>query len=90
MHHVKEDGLIPSEGSVASQLEYFQENFSQILTSPDKTFDWRSGGTEAKGFAKKVNGQVLVIMVAKEGNCQGKIITAMVPGGKNMAKWGLL
>ncbi|NEC87904.1 polymorphic toxin-type HINT domain-containing protein, partial [Streptomyces sp. SID12501] len=90
MRHLKEDGLIPSKGSVKSQLEYFQKNFSQILTSPDKTFDWRTGGTDAKGFAKKVNGKVIVIMVAKEGPYQGKIITAMVPGAKNMAKWGLL
>ena len=29
-------------------------------------------------------------MVAKEGPYQGKVITAMKPGPKNLAKWGLL
>ncbi|MXM68835.1 hypothetical protein GR925_36930, partial [Streptomyces sp. HUCO-GS316] len=90
MRHLKDDGLIPNKGSVASQLEYFKQNFSQVLTSPDKTFDWKTGGTQARGFAKKVNGQVVVIMVAKEGPYQGKVITAMKPGPKNLAKWGLL
>lgn len=29
-------------------------------------------------------------MVAKEGPYQGKIITAMMPGAKRLAQWGLL
>jgi hypothetical protein len=84
VRHLVTDGLIPNKGSVASQVKYFQDNFGHVLTSPEKTFDWKIGGTQAKGFAKKVNGKVVVIFVAKEGNYQGKM-----PGAKNMTKWGL-
>ncbi|MFD5404293.1 polymorphic toxin-type HINT domain-containing protein, partial [Streptomyces griseorubiginosus] len=90
MRHLKEDGLIPNKGSVASQRKFFEENFSHVLTSPDKTFDWKIGSTPAKGFAKKVDGKVVVIFVAKEGQYQGKILSAMVPPAKNLLKWGLL
>ncbi|MDI5912012.1 polymorphic toxin-type HINT domain-containing protein, partial [Streptomyces sp. 12257] len=89
IRHLITDGLIPNKGSVASQVKYFQDNFGHVLTSPEKTFDWKIGGTQAKGFAKKVGGKVVVIFVAKEGPYQGKILSSMVPGAKNMTKWGL-
>ncbi|MEV6593563.1 polymorphic toxin-type HINT domain-containing protein [Streptomyces acidicola] len=89
VRHLIKDGLIPNKGSVASQVKYFQDNFGHVLTSPEKTFDWKIGGTQAKGFAKKVDGKVVVIFVAKEGPYQGKILSSMVPGAKNMTKWGL-
>lgn len=63
-------------------MKYFQENFSQVLTSPEKTFDWKIGGTQAEGFARKVNGKVVVVFVAKEGQHAGKILSSMVPGAK--------
>jgi hypothetical protein len=40
-------------------------------------------------FAKTVNGKVVLICVAKEGPCQGKILSSMVPDAENMTKWGL-
>ncbi|MFF3325201.1 Hint domain-containing protein [Streptomyces sp. NPDC002889] len=89
MRHLIKDGLIPNKGSVASQAAYFQKKFSPVLTSPDKTFDWKIGGTQAKGFAAKADGRVVVLFVAKEGPYQGKVLSAMVPGAQNMTKWGL-
>jgi len=83
------DGLIPNKGSVASQAKYFQENFSQVLTSPHKTFDWKIGDTQAKGFARRVDGKMVVLFVAKEGPYQGMVLSSMVPGARNMTKWDL-
>ncbi|MEX1652014.1 MULTISPECIES: hypothetical protein [Streptomyces] len=45
-------------------------------------------GEPAQSFTKKVNGKVTLLFVAKEGNHQGKILSAMVTGAKNMTKWG--
>jgi hypothetical protein len=90
MRHLIKAGVIPNKGSVATQLKYFQDNYSQVLTSPDRTFDWKTGDTNARAFAKKINGQVVAIIVAKEGPYQGKIITAMVPNAKKLAEWGML
>jgi hypothetical protein len=89
MRHLIKAGLIPNKGSVASQVAYFQKNFSQILTSPQKTFDWKIGGTQARAFAGRVDGKMVVLFVAKEGPYQGKVLSSVVPGPDNMAKWGL-
>ncbi|MFF0190290.1 polymorphic toxin-type HINT domain-containing protein, partial [Streptomyces sp. NPDC005244] len=89
IRYLIKEGLIPNKGSVASQVKYFQENFSQILTAPEKSFDWKIGGTQARGFAKRINGKVVVVFVAKEGQYAGKILSSVVPGAKNMTKWDL-
>ncbi|MEU5992340.1 hypothetical protein ABZ806_25500 [Spirillospora sp. NPDC047418] len=89
MRHLIKEGFIPNKGSVASQAKYFQSHFSQILTSPQKTFDWKIGNAQARGFAGRVDGRVVVLFVAKEGPCQGKVLSSMLPGARNMAKWNL-
>lgn len=89
MRYLIKDGLIPNKGSVASQAEYFEKNFSQVLTSPQKTFDWKIGGTQARGFSRRVDGRVVVLFVAKEGPYQGKVLSSVVPNARNMTKWGL-
>ncbi|MGW2274160.1 polymorphic toxin-type HINT domain-containing protein [Streptomyces yangpuensis] len=89
MRHLIKDGLLPNKGSVESQRKIFEEKFSPNLTNPDQTFDWKLGGNQAKGFAKTVDGKVVVLFVAKDGPYQGKIIGAFAPTPENIEKWGL-
>ncbi|MFD8994022.1 Hint domain-containing protein [Streptomyces abikoensis] len=89
MRHLIDDGIIPNKGSVATKAQIFEEKLSPILTVPEKTFDWKLGGTMSKGFAGKVDGRTVVVFVAKEGPYQGSVISAVAPDAQGLAKWGL-
>jgi len=89
MQHFIEDGLLADKGSVATKLEKFKELTRGILESPVKTFQWKIGGTMSDAYAGIVNGKRVVIFVAAEGPYAGKVLSAVVPGAANIAKWGL-
>jgi hypothetical protein len=89
MRHLIEDGLIANKGSDAVKRQAFEQLLTPILTNPSKTFAWKLGDTKTRAFAGMVRGKMVVVFVATEGPYQGKVISAVVPDGKNIAKWGL-
>ncbi|MFI0424447.1 RHS repeat-associated core domain-containing protein [Spongiactinospora sp. 9N601] len=89
MRHLVDEGIIPNQGSVAHKAGIFQEKVSPVLRNPSKSFNWKMGGTQARAFAGKVDGRTVVVFVAKEGDYQGNVISALVPSPQNMVKWGL-
>ncbi len=90
IRHLRDEaGLIANRRSLASQVADFQRLTSPILRSPTHTFDWRVGDTAARGFAGMVQGQQVVVFVAKEGLYQRRVLTAVVPRGNQGSMWGL-
>ena len=89
MRHLIDEGLIPNAGSLEARAELFKKLTSPLLLRPVKTFDWKVGGTQARGFAGYAGGKRVVVFVAKEGPYQGRVISAVVPDAKQVAQWGL-
>lgn len=46
--------------------------------------DWRIGATEGRAFLGNVNGKDLVIVVAKDGPYQGKVISTFFPDANQL------
>lgn len=89
MRHLVDVGIIPNRGSLEYRLQLFEQIAEPILELPSSTFDWRVGATQARGFAGVVDGDWVVIFVAKEGAYQGKVISAIVPDAGQRALMGL-
>jgi len=88
IRHLREEGLIPDSGSLASQVRQFEELTTPILQSPSSSFDWRLGGTASRAFAGTVNGKNVVVFVATEGPFKGRVLSAVVPDANQAAQWG--
>ena len=69
----------------------FRELASGILENPSATFDHTvRGGLEAKGFLGTVDGEQVVVLVAKEAKGkirQGDVVTSFVPSHKQLDDW---
>lgn len=90
IRHLRDEGLIPNKGSLQSQVENFRQLTRDVLTTPEKSFDWKIGDTQARAFAGTTrDGDQVVLFVAKEGPHQGKVLSAVVPDAGQIAKWGL-
>jgi hypothetical protein len=93
IRHLQNDGLIPNTGSLASRVDAFKGVTRNILTNPSKTFDHPLGppnnSTLTRGFAGTVNGERVVVFVAKEGSYQGRVISAFKPSPQQVSNWGL-
>jgi len=64
------------------------------LTKPDKTFNhtMSHGGQSVKGFYKKVDGNDVIIFVAKENKGKvkaGDIVTSIIPSAQQLKDFGL-
>lgn len=89
MRYLIEAGLMPNAGRLEDRLYTFQKIVTPVLQYPDKTFEWRLGGTTCEAYAGYHNGERLVVFVAKEGPWAGKVLSAFTPNPANIAKWGL-
>lgn len=90
IRHLRDEGLIPNRGSLASQVEQFSTLTRPILTAPSSTFSWRLGGTQSVGYVGKApDGTDVVVFVATEGPYKGKVISAVVPDANQRTQWGI-
>ena len=72
----------------------FQDGARSILENPAQTFDhvMAQGGQRVKGFVGEINGQKVVVFVAKEARgkvAAGDLVTAIVPSPQQAANWGI-
>ena len=74
-----EGKVLPNTGSLQSRVEKFKDIAIPILEKPQHTANWRVGATEGKAFLGNAEGKKIVIVVAKEGPHQGKIISSFIP-----------
>lgn len=74
-----EGNIIPNNGSLQSRVDSFKDVALPILENPIHSSDWRIGGTQGRAFLGNVNGENIVIVVAKSGPHQGKVISSFVP-----------
>ena len=84
IRHLQGD-LIPNTGSLQSRVAAFKDLATPILINPTKTAPWRVGATDGRAFLGKVNGKNVVVVVAKGGPKQGKVITSFVPNANQLA-----
>ena len=89
MRHLIDEGLIPNAGSLSSRAQAFQELTSPVLRNPTASFDWKLGTTATRAFAGEAGGRQVVIFVAKEGQYEGRVLSAIVPDTAQIAQWGL-
>lgn len=68
-----EGTLIPNTGSLQSRVDAFKVLATPILENPLHATNWRIGATEGRAFLGNVNGNNLVIVVAKDGPHQGNL-----------------
>ncbi|MBB6099664.1 hypothetical protein HNR42_003122 [Deinobacterium chartae] len=88
IRHLIKEGLIPNKGSLQSQVDNFSKNIAiPILENPNKTFDYKVGGTMTRAFMGEYMGKPVVIYVAKEGPYAGKVISSIVPDADQLATY---
>ncbi|WP_420852330.1 DUF637 domain-containing protein [Pseudomonas nitroreducens] len=92
--HLIDAGIITANSGSKAAREAFQEIGEVILTNPMKTFDhvMVQGGQRVKGFYRSINGNDVVIFVAKEARgkiAAGDIVTAITPSPQQMKNFGL-
>ncbi|MBB4868245.1 filamentous hemagglutinin [Pseudomonas nitritireducens] len=92
--HLIDAGIITANSGSKAAREAFQNIGQVILTSPSKTFDhvMTQGGQAVKGFYGKIDGNDVVIFVAKEARGKisaGDIVTAIKPSPQQMKNFGL-
>lgn len=92
--HLIDAGVITANSGSKAAREAFQEIGETILTSPAKTFDhvMAQGGQRVKGFYGNIDGNDVVIFVAKEARgkiAAGDIVTAITPSPQQMKNFGL-
>lgn len=88
--HLIEAGIITAKAA----RQAFQEIGQIILTNPKKNFDhvMSQGGQAVKGFYRKINGDDVIIFVAKENVgkvAAGDIVTEIKPSVQQMRNFGL-
>lgn len=92
--HLIDEGLIAgSKGSTVAR-NGFRDAARPILENPLQTFDhvMAISGQAVKGFVGQINGQRVVIFVAKAPNGKistGDIVTSVVPTPQQALNWGL-
>jgi len=74
-----EGNIIPNNGSLQSRVDSFKDVALPIFENLIHASDWRIGGTQGRAFLGNVNGENIVIVVAKSGPHQGKVISSFVP-----------
>ena len=89
IRHLRDAGVIPNAGSLASQVAHFQAVIAPILKAPSASFDWRLGETLTRAFAGESGGVSIVAFVAKEGPYVGRVLSAVVPDASQVIQWGL-
>ncbi|MCZ7845331.1 hypothetical protein, partial [Stenotrophomonas maltophilia] len=92
--HLIEAGIITENSGSKAARQAFQDIGRAILTKPIKTFDhvMVQGGQPVKGFYGKINGEDVVIFVAKEPRgkiAAGDIVTAIKPSPQQIKNFGL-
>ncbi|MCO6059746.1 hemagglutinin repeat-containing protein [Pseudomonas sp. MOB-449] len=92
--HLIDAGIIIANSGSKAARQAFQEIGRAILTNPTKTFDhvMTQGGQAVKGFYGKIDGNDVVIFVAKEARGKiavGDIVTAIKPSAQQMKNFGL-
>lgn len=80
-----EGNLIPNTGSLQSRVDAFKALATPILENPVHTANWRIHATEGRAFLGSVDGQDLVIVVAKDGPHQGRVISSFVPDSNQLS-----
>jgi hypothetical protein len=84
--------LIPNVGSPEAKRQAFEKLTSGILTKPQKSFDWTlggPGGIRNKGFIGEINGRLVCLFVAKEGQYAGTVTSTVFPSASDLALWGV-
>ena len=54
MRKLISEGLIPNSGSLSSRVQTMKNLLTPVLESPARSFNWRVGATQAKGFIGNV------------------------------------
>ena len=92
--HLIDEGLITgSKGSTVAR-NGFRDAARPILENPLQTFDhvMARSGQAVRGFVGEINGQQVVIFVAKAPNgkiAAGDIVTSVVPTPQQALNWGI-
>ena len=90
MRRLVSEGLIANSGSLASRVQAMKNLLTRVLEGPARSFNWRVGATQAKGFIGNVGGRDVFVFVAKEGPYQGQVISSGVVSASDWALWGLV
>jgi RHS repeat-associated protein len=82
MRHFIDDGVISGTKNSSEAREAWAKLVNEVLTKPDKSFDYYLQGANTKGFYKKIDGKDIVMFVTRkdEGSVlQGQVIGGWVP-----------
>ena len=79
--------LIPDTGSLRSRVHAFSAMALPILENPLHSAEWRVGANFGRGFLGSVNGQNVMIVVAKDGPYQGKVLTLFIPDTNQLSQF---
>ncbi len=88
--HLTDAGLLPAwSGKNSPQI--IRDLLGPILENPLATFDHTlTGGAQVKGFIGEIDGQIVAIMVYKDGPLKGQLATSIVPSPQQLANWGYI
>lgn len=87
--HLIDAGIVPNKGTLAFKVGEFEKIAVPILENPTVTSSWRVGGTQGQAFAGQVNGEWVVLVVAKDGPYQGKVVSSFIPDANQKALMGI-
>jgi len=92
--HLIDAGIITENAGSRKARQVFQDIGRSILTEPAKTFDhvMSRSNQAVKGFYKGIDGNDIVIFVAKEPRGKiraGDIVTSIVPTTQQKKNFGL-
>ncbi|WP_138985732.1 RHS repeat domain-containing protein, partial [Xanthomonas sacchari] len=76
--------VIPNVGSLQSRVDAFKNIARPILENPTHTADWKIGATQGRAFLGNVGGHDVVIVVAKDGPLEGKVISSFIPDANQL------
>lgn len=76
--------FIPNGGSLQSRVDAFKALATPILENPIHAANWRIGATQGRAFLGSVDGQHVVVVVAKDGPYQGKVISSFIPDSNQL------
>lgn len=92
--HLLDFGVMTGQQGTTAFRDAVRKTIVNILENPLKTFDhvMNRGNQSVKGFQGKINGENVVVFVAKESRGkiqQGELVTAIVPTKQQMINWNL-
>ena len=86
--HLINSGILPNWSKNTAELA--KNLYTNILSSPEKTFDYTlKSGELCDGFSKTVDGQKIIVLLYKIGESAGQIATSFVANQNQIEKLGL-